>query len=72
MEGRANVTVEPSATFTSARGFSYIAFILFTQVKITRQWKSTLSRQDRTALDQKNPYNRLEHSYSHLSRLFKR
>ena len=35
----------------------------------TRQWKSTLSRQDRTALDQKNPYNRLEHSYSHLSRL---
>ena len=35
MEGRANVTVEPSATFTSARGFSYIAFILFTQVKIT-------------------------------------
>ena len=62
MEGRVNVTVEPGATFTSARGFSYIASILFTQVKITRQWKLTLSRQDRTALDQKNPYNPLEQS----------
>ena len=69
MEGRVNVTVEPGATFTSARGFSYIASILFTEVKITRQWKSTLSRQDRTALDQKNPYNLLEQSYSHLSKL---
>ena len=69
MEGRVNVTLEPGATFTSARDFSYIASILFTQVKITRQRKSTLSRQDRTALDQKNPYNGLEQSYSHLSRL---
>ena len=34
MEGRVNVTVEPAATFTSARGFSYIASILFTQVKL--------------------------------------
>ena len=69
MEGRVNVTVEPGGTFTSARVFSYIASILFKQVKITRQWKSTLSRQDRTALDQKNPYNPLEQSYSHLSKL---
>ena len=69
MEGRLNVSVEPGATFTSARGFSYIASILFTQVKITRQ--STLSRQDRTALDQKNPYNPLEQSYSDLSKLIK-
>ena len=69
MEGRVNVTVEPGATSTSARGFSYIASILLTQVKITRQWKSTLSRQDRTALDQKNPYNRFGHSHSHLSKL---
>ena len=57
-----NVSVEPRATFTSARGFRYIASNLFTQEKITRQWKSTLSRQDRTALDQKNPYNPLEQS----------
>ena len=56
MEGRLNVSVEPRATFTSARGFSYIAYTLFTLVKITRQWKSTLSHQDRTALDQKNPF----------------
>ena len=35
MEGRVNVTVEPGANFTSARGFSYIASILFTQLKIT-------------------------------------
>ena len=70
MEGRLNVSVEPRATFTSARGFSYITSILFTQVKITRQ--STLSRQDRTALDQKNPYNPLEQSYSDLSKLIKR
>ena len=69
MEGRLNVSVEPRATFTSARGFSYITPILFTQVKITRQ--STLSRQDRTALDQKNPYNPLEQSYSDLSKLIK-
>ena len=69
MEGRLNVSVEPGATFTSARGFSYITSILFTQVKITRQ--STLSRQDRTALDQKNPYNPLEQSYSDLSKLIK-
>ena len=69
MEGRLNVSVEPRATFTSARGFSYITSILFTQVKITRQ--STLSRQDRTALDQKNPYNPLEQSYSDLSKLIK-
>ena len=69
MEGRLNVSVEPRETFTSARGFSYIASILFTQVKITRQ--STLSRQDRTALDQKNPYNPLEQSYSDLSKLIK-
>ena len=69
MEGRVNVSVEPRATFTSARGFSYIASILFTQVKITRQ--STLSRQDRTALNQKNPYNPLEQSYSDLSKLIK-
>ena len=69
MEGRLNVSVEPRATFTSARGFSYITYILFTQVKITRQ--STLSRQDRTALDQKNPYNPLEQSYSDLSKLIK-
>ena len=67
MEGRLNVSVEPRATFTSARGFSYITSILFTQVEITRQ--STLSRQDRTALDQKNPYNPLEQSYSDLSKL---
>ena len=69
MEGRLNVSVEPRATFTSARGFSYITSILFTQVKITRQ--STLSRQDRTALNQKNPYNPLEQSYSDLSKLIK-
>ena len=69
MEGRLNVSVEPRATFTSARGFSYITSILFTKVKITRQ--STLSRQDRTALDQKNPYNPLEQSYSDLSKLIK-
>ena len=56
MEGRLNVSVEPRATFTSARGFSYIASTLFTLAKITRQWKSTLSHQDRTALDQKNPF----------------
>ena len=56
MEGCVNVTLEPGATFTSARGFSYTASILFTLVKITPQWNSTLSRQDRTALDQKNPY----------------
>ena len=67
LEGRLNVSVEPRATFTSARGFSYIASILFTQVKITRQ--STLSRQDRTVLDQRNPYNPLEQSYSDLSKL---
>ena len=69
MEGRFNVSVEPRATFTSARSFSYIASILFTQLQITRQ--STLSRQDRTALDQKNPYNPLEQSYSDLSKLIK-
>ena len=66
-EGRLNVSVEPRATFTSARGFSYITSILFTQLQITRQ--STLSRQDRTVLDQKNPYNPLEQSYSDLSKL---
>ena len=67
MEGRVNVTVEPGATFTSARGVPYIASILFTQVKITRQWKCTLSLQGRPALYQKNPFNPLEQSYSHLS-----
>ena len=55
MEGRVNVTVEPGATFTSARGVPYIASILFTLVKITRQWKCTLSLQGRPALYQKNP-----------------
>ena len=37
MEGCVNVTLEPGATFTSARGFSYTASILFTLVKITPQ-----------------------------------
>ena len=67
MEGRVNVTVEPGATFTSARGVPYIASILFTLVKITRQWKCTLSLQGRPTLYQKNPFNPLEQSYSHLS-----
>ena len=69
MEGRVNVTVEPGATFTSACSVPYIASILFTLLKITRQWKSTLSLQGRPALYQKNPYNPLEQSYSHLSKL---
>ena len=69
MEGRVNVTVELGATFTSVRGFRYIAFILFTRTNITRQGKPTHSRQDRPALYQKNPYNPLEQSYSHLSKL---
>ena len=50
MEGRVNVTVEPGATFTSACSVPYIASILFTLVKITRQWKCTLSLQGRPAL----------------------
>ena len=56
MYGRSDVNekVERGSTFTFTRGFSYIVSILFTHVKpvkvyvrthvkITRQWKSTLS-----------------------------
>ena len=38
---RVNVKVEPRSTFTLTRDRPYIASILFTRVKITRQRKST-------------------------------
>ena len=41
-KSRVNVKVKPRLTFTFRRGLSYIASILFTRVKFTRQWKSTL------------------------------
>ena len=39
---RVNVKDERSSTFMFTRDPPYIVSILFTRVKITRQWKSTL------------------------------
>ena len=41
---RVNVKVKARLIFTSTPDLSYITSIIFTRVKITRQWKSTLTR----------------------------
>ena len=38
---RVNLKVESRSTFSFMRGLSNVVSILFTYVKITRQWKST-------------------------------
>ena len=38
-----NIKDEPNSTFTFTHGPSYITSILFTHMKMTRQWKFTLT-----------------------------
>ena len=42
---RVNVKVKARLIFTFTPDLSYITSIIFTRVKITRQWKSTLTPQ---------------------------
>ena len=51
---RVKVKIKQGSTFTFTRDLPYIAFILFTHVKFTRQWKFTLTSVQFTCVNNKS------------------